>query len=287
MAAIDEAVALGVTMLDTAEVYAAGASETIIGRWFATRPRSMAPAVRIATKVAPPWFHNSDERLDSAYIAGAFERSLERLGTDRVELLMIHAPDDTTPVEDTIEALEAIRASGRAVRIGACNLDAAHLHAALDAAEKLGVAGYQVIQNGFNLLFVNQDRDVQAICAERGLAYTAYSPLGGGVLTGKYRPGEPPPEGTRLASFPQSYPELLTPAVHDAIEQLRRAAIDRGWSCGALALAWVLHHDAVTACIPGPARTAPHLAVADEALRCEVDADLHAEITDWFLTALG
>ncbi|MGH8972303.1 MAG: aldo/keto reductase [Acidimicrobiia bacterium] len=285
-ATLDEAVALGITLFDTAAGYAGGASETTIGRWLAQRDLSTTADVRIATKVAPAWVSGGDERFDTAFIAAAFERSLERLGVNGVELLMIHGPDDSTPVEDTIEAVESIRASGRALRLGACNLDAAQLLTALDASEKLGVAGYEVIQNGYHLLFVDEDREVQAICAERGLAYTAYSPLAGGALTGKYRPGQPAPEGTRLALRPHGYDALLTPAVHEAIDRLRLAAAERGLSCGALALAWLLHDHAVAALITGPARNAPHLGLATEALRFDMDPDLHAEIGDWFRSAL-
>jgi 1-deoxyxylulose-5-phosphate synthase len=286
LATMDEAVELGVTMFDTAERYANGASESMIGRWLAERPTPVTQSVGITTKVAPAWMSGRDESFDTTFIAAAVAGSLTRLGVDGVELLMIHGPDDSTPLEDTLVALEALREAGQTAHVGACNLDAARLRAALDAADRLGVIGYEVLQNGYSLLTVDEDRDVQAICVERGLAYTAYSPLAGGVLSGKYSRHRPAPPNTRLALRPDGVDELLTPAMHDAIDRLRAAAVERGVSCGALALTWLTHHDAVTALISGPARSAPHLGLAAEALRVELSPKQHAEITAWFRHAL-
>ena len=126
---------------------------------------------------------------------------------------------------------------------------------------------------------------MRSICRERGLAFSAYSPLAGGVLTGKYRRDEPPPPGTRLDLRPEGFDQLLTPAVHDAIHGLAAAAEARGVSPGALALAWLIHHDDVTALITGPGRTAPHLTVAAEALRVELDHETASELTEAFCSA--
>ena len=269
-ATMDEAVELGITMFDTAERYASGASEAMIGRWLAERPPSVTHSVRITTKVAPAWMSGRDEPFDTTYITAAVAGCLTRLGVDGVELLMVHGPDDSTPVEDTLVALESLREADQAAHVGACNLDAGRLRIALDAAERLGVIGYEVVQNGYSLLAVDEDTEVQAICVERDLAYTAYSPLGGGALTGKYHRNRPPPPNTRLALRPDGVDELLTPAVHDAIDRLRDAAAERAVSCGALALAWLIHCEAIAALISGPARSAPHLGLAAEALRVEL-----------------
>ncbi|MGH2576389.1 MAG: aldo/keto reductase, partial [Actinomycetota bacterium] len=130
------------------------------------------------------------------------------------------------------------------------------------------------------------EAELAPLCEQEGIGVIPYSPLAAGFLTGKYRPGQPAPEGTRLALRPHGYDALLTPAVHEAIDRLRLAAAERGLSCGALALAWLLHDDAVAALITGPARNAPHLGLATEALRFDMDPDLHAEIGDWFRSAL-
>lgn len=284
--ALDEAVGLGITLLDTAERYAGGASEIMIGRWLAERDSQVTGSVRIATKVAPGYFGGSDARFDAAFLETKFAGSLQRLGVESVELLFTHAPDDATPIEETLEGLEAIRASGRCRQLGACNVDAAQLTAALDAAQRLGISGYQVVQNGYSLLQPEQDRAVRSICAERDVAFTPYSPLAGGALTGKYRRNAGPPPDSRLALRPDGVDELLTPAVHDAIDRLREAAEGRhGVDCGALALAWLLHRSDLGAPVIGPARRAPHLALAASALAVALSDAEVTEIASWFASA--
>jgi aryl-alcohol dehydrogenase-like predicted oxidoreductase len=210
--------------------------------------------VRLSTKVAPPLVDGPGGRFDGGFLEERFSGSLERLGVDRVEFLLTHAPDDGTPIEETLEGLEAIRASGRCRYVGACNVDAAQLSAALDAAARLGITGYQVVQNGFSLLRPQDDQAVRSICAERDLAFTPFSPLAGGALTGKYQRGVSPPRDSRMALRPDGVDELLTPTVFDAIDRLRAEADRHSVECGALALAWLLHHRHVTSVVTGPAR---------------------------------
>ena len=149
--------------------------------------------------------------------------------------MLLHAPDDTTPIEDSLEALESIRQSGRAEHVGACNLDAAQLLAALAAAERLGFGATSVVQNPFNLLAIGDGR-VQAICVERGIAFTAYSPLAAGALTGKYRRGERPPDGTRLALRPDGYDTMLSP--RSTTPSTSSATTPPGWGCRAARSPW-------------------------------------------------
>lgn len=160
-ATMDEAVRLGITLFDTAERYAGGASEIMIGRWLVERDSTVTDRVRLATKVAPLDVDESGGGFDAAFLEEKFSGSLRRLGVDRVEFLLTHAPDDSTPIEATLEGLEAIRGSGRCRYVGACNVDARQLSAALDAAERLGVRGYQVVQNGYSLLGPEDDRVVR------------------------------------------------------------------------------------------------------------------------------
>jgi len=282
-ATMDEAVGLGITLFDTAERYAGGASEIVIGRWLVKRDSAVSDRVRLATKVAPPDVTGSGSRFDAALLEEKFSGSLQRLGVDTVEFLLTHAPDEGTPIEETLEGLEAIRASGRCRYVGACNVDAGQLTAALDAAERLGISGYQVVQNGYSLLEPHDDRAVRSICAGRGLAFTPFSPLAGGALTAKYLRGVTPPPDSRMALRPDGVDELLTPAVYDAIDRLRSDAEHRhGVECGALALAWLLHHRDVTAVVTGPSRRSPHLELAAQAADVVLsDADF-AEIESWF-----
>lgn len=285
LATLDEAAALGITVLDTAERYAAGASETMIGRWLAERDRSVTGPVRITTKVAPPSASGRDGPFDDSFVEPIFAGSLERLGVDSVDWLLIHAPDEATPVEATLEALESVRSSGRCDHVGACNLDAGQLRSALAAADRLGISGYELVQNSYSLLNPDDETEVRSICHEHRLAFTAYSALAGGVLTGKYRRGEPPPPDTRLDLRPEGFDELLTPAVHDAIDGLAVAAQARGISAGALALAWLMQHHDVTALITGPGRAEPHLQVAGEALRVMLDDEILTDLTESFRSA--
>lgn len=280
---LDEAVELGITLLDTAYGYALGASEAMIGRWLADRSSQQREEIRLSTKIAPPQRAEAVRPFDHAFLEERFSDSLERLGVDAVELLFTHAPDDATPVEVTLEGLEAIRESGRCRGLGASNVDPAELSNALDAAERLGLVGYEVVQNSYSLLSPGDDEVVRSICAERGLGYTAFSPLAGGVLTGKYRRDVPPPPDTRMALRPEGFDEKLTPAAYGAIDRLRAIAEDRHRvECGALALAWLLHCGDVAAVVTGPARRSPHLGLAAQALQLQLSDSELAEIESWF-----
>lgn len=285
MAALDEAAALGITMLDTAERYAAGASETMIGRWLAEREPAITSPIRITTKVAPAGVSGGDDPFDAAFIDPIIAQSLERLGGDHVDWLLTHAPDDSTPIETTLEALEAIRASGRCRHVGGCNLDARQLREALDTAERLGITGYELVQNSYSLLQPDAEAPVRRLCHERDVAFVAFSALAGGVLTGKYRRDEPPATGTRLALRPEGFDEMMTPRVHDAIEALAATAGELGVPPGSLALAWLAHRDDVTALITGPSRSAPHVELAAHAIELHLADDVVAELTERFRAA--
>jgi aryl-alcohol dehydrogenase-like predicted oxidoreductase len=198
---------------------------------------------------------------------------------------MSHAPCPSTPIEETVEAFAAVIESNRAGHVGCCNVGAGELVAALDAAERLGVPGFGWVQNGFSLLSPDEDREVRAVCRERGLGYTPVSPLAGGVLTGKYRRGEPFPADSRMALRPEG--RALTEATHDALDRLRAAAQMRGVGCGALALAWVMAHPDCTAPVVGPAREAPHLAHVAQAMAIDLTLQQHDDLAHLFAAAGG
>lgn len=290
-AAMDEAASLGIVLFDTAERYAAGESERIIGRWFASRPAAVTDPVRISTKVGPPWLDREEGDFDVDYIEPIFSGSLERLGVEAVDVLYTHAPDDhaarpsgyePVPIEVTLEALETIRATNRVRRIGASNIDAPQLTEAIEAADRMGVTGYEVIQNGFNLLAPKRDADVRRVAQEHGLAYTAYSALASGILTGKYRRDAPPPKGSLVDL---GYLDTVNAAVHDAMDALRAVADVRGAEPGVLALAWLMAHPDVAAFTTAPSRTPPHLSLIAEAMNCEVDPGDAARWSAWFAAA--
>ena len=285
-AALDEALALGIDVLDTAERYADGESERTIGEWLRQRPRELTKEVRIATKVAPPTADGVEgTRFDRTYIESKLQTSLERLGLERVTFYLSHAPDKTTPIEETVEGFAAVIDAGRVGHIGCCNVGAEELIESLNAAERLGVPRFEWVQNGFSLLSPNDDREVRAVCRERGLGYTPFSPLAGGVLTGKYVRGEPFPQGTRMALRPEAHAQMMTDAVHDALDRLRGAAAEHSVSCAGLALAWLMAHPDCTAPVVGPSRAAPHLDHLAEALNVVLAPEEHAKIASWFEVA--
>ena len=193
---------------------------------------------------------------------------------------MAHAPCPITPVAKTVEAFAAVKESGRADRLGCCNVGPEQLRAYLDEAERRGVPGFTWVQNGFSLLAPDDDREIRSICRERGLVYSPFSPLGGGVLTGKYRRGEPFPPGTRMALRPDG--RTLSDETHDALDRLRALADARGASSAAVALAWIFDHPDCAAPVVGPSRSAPHLGHISEALAVELSEQDRAELTRMF-----
>jgi 1-deoxyxylulose-5-phosphate synthase len=283
---LDEGLALGVTVLDTAERYAEGESERVIGEWLHRQPADVRAGLHIATKVAPPFADGDAGQLfDRVFVERKLAASLERLGVPSVTFYLSHAPDRGTPIERTLEGFAAVVESGQVRNIGCCNVDASQLREALDASDRLGLPAFEWVQNSFSLLAPDEEREVRAICAERSLGFTPFSPLAGGALTGKYKRGELFPEGTRLALRPEGVTELLSDRIYDALDRLGAEADRCGASTAALALAWMLAHPDCTAPVVGPARTAPHLGHAREALALELSPGTISEMASWFSAA--
>ena len=283
---MDEAVRIGLHWWDTAERYADGASEAMIGAWLSSRPQELADSIQIATKVAPASLTGDrDQRFDRQYIASRFEASLLRLRRPRVALYLAHAPCGVTPIEDVVEGFAAILESGRAQRVGCCNVDPRGLMAALGAADRLGVRGFEWVQNSFSLMDPGADRELRAICREHGIVYSPYSPLAGGILTGKYRRGEAFPSDSRMALRPDG--RSLSSGTHDALDLLREMADEKGASCAAIGLAWVLGHPECGAPVVGPSRDAPHLSHVCEAQRIELNDDERLRLEDAFGAAVA
>jgi aryl-alcohol dehydrogenase-like predicted oxidoreductase len=243
-ALMDAAWELGITAFDTADAYGGGRSETWIGRWMAARGRRPS----LTTKV----FHSvvgdpADRGLACERILRQIGGSFERLGVDRVDAYLVHEPDPDTPIAETMEAFGELLRADRIGSIGASNIDRAWLE------EALSVAPVSVVQNSYSLLD-RESEDVLSLCAERGLAFTAFGPLAGGWLTGKYRRGEPPPAGSRMTLRPDPYVHLDHNAVYDGLDRFEEAARDRDVDMPTLALAWLFSDPRVTAVVVGPRR---------------------------------
>jgi aryl-alcohol dehydrogenase-like predicted oxidoreductase len=224
-AVVEAALEAGVTFFDTAEVYGnGGGSERLLGELLEGR----RDQVVIATKFA--W--EADVGLGSAEnVRSSIAGSLERLRTDYVDLYYLHRPDSTTPLTETLGALDELVREGKVRAIGCSNFSAEQLGEADRVAREQGTARFTVIQNHYNLLRRDADADVLPLCRDLGVSFVPYFPLASGLLTGKYRRGEPAPEGTRLAG------REIDQTQFDRIEALARFAEERGHTPGELAIA--------------------------------------------------
>jgi aryl-alcohol dehydrogenase-like predicted oxidoreductase len=252
-ALMDRAWDEGINYFDTADSYGGGVSETIVGAW--VKERKVRDQLILSTKVgyAVPGGPN-DQGLSRRHLTQAIEGSLRRLQTDHVDLYVTMEPDPKTRVEETLEAMNDLMHAGKVRHIGASNVTAPQLRESLAVSDRLEVHRYQSVQNGFSLLERAMENDVLPLAAEERMAVTPFSPTSGGLLTGKYRYGEAPPPGSRVELRPQPYQHLMTARTFQAIDALRAAAAERGVDTGALALAWVLSHPAVTSVLIGPRR---------------------------------
>ena len=192
-AVVDAALDVGVTFFDTAEVYGNGGdSERFLGEVLEGRRNQAVLATKFGW--GQKWGNGAAE-----YIRGAIEGSLERLRTDYVDLYYQHKPDPSTPIAETLGALDGLVRDGKARAIGCSNCSAGQLAEADRVARELGTARFTVLQNHYSLLERRDDEAVLPLCRELGVSYIPYFPLASGLLTGKYRRGEPAPAGTRLA----------------------------------------------------------------------------------------
>jgi aryl-alcohol dehydrogenase-like predicted oxidoreductase len=257
-ALMDAAWESGLVHFDTADAYGGGRSEQAIGRWI--RSRGVRP--RLTTKTFNPMQAGADHGLDPDRIARQLRSSLDRLGVDRVDLYLAHDFDPAVPLAETVGAFRAAQADGLIGAFGVSNFDARQLAAALDVP---GTGAPQAIQNSYSLLARQDEAEVLPLCAERGVAYLAFSPLAGGWLTGKYRRGAAYPAGSRMTQRPEPYQEFLNDRTFEALARLQAIAADRGTSLAGLALAWLLAGDRVAQIVIGPGRP-EHLASAAEAL---------------------
>jgi aryl-alcohol dehydrogenase-like predicted oxidoreductase len=267
---MDSAWELGITTFDTADAYGGGQSETMIGKWMASR--GVRP--EIATKTFNPMAEGEDHGLARTRITRQIESSLDRLGTDAVDVYLAHDFDPDVPVEETVATFEGLVQLKLIRAYGVSNFDAKQL------GEILGRGKPALVQNSYSLLDRTDEGGVAQLCAELGIAYTPYGPLAGGWLTGKYRRDEPVPEGSRMAMRPEPYEHLRRPETFTALERFAKFATRRGVEPATLAIAWLLAQPWVTAVVVGPRRP-KHLEPALQALErplSKAEADEVAEL---------
>jgi aryl-alcohol dehydrogenase-like predicted oxidoreductase len=275
-ALMDAAFANGITLFDTANSYGGGRSEQWIGKWLASR--RVRDEIVLSTKVRNPMGPGPDEcGLSAGHIRQQIEASLRRLGTDRVDLYLAHAPDPSVPIEETLAAFDELIAAGKVRHAGLSNYRGAEVAEAVRAASERGLAPPVNLQSNYNLLEREVAGDAFAVCARHGIGFTAYGPLAGGWLSGKYRAGQPFPAGSRMTLRPDPYRHLLTDGTFKTIENLESTAQRRGLSLATLSLAWALTEPAVSAIVIGPRRPeqlAPALAALDVTLTPRERAEL-------------
>jgi aryl-alcohol dehydrogenase-like predicted oxidoreductase len=259
---MDRACDAGVNFFDTANAYGGGRSEAYIGRWLKAKGSAVRQQLLLSSKVFNPVGSGPNDRgLSRRHIFGQVDESLSRLQTDRLDMYLIHEPDPETPLDETLRALEDIVRMGKVLYVGASNIEAWRLARGLWISDKAGLCRFEWIQNSFSLLDRSAEREMFPLCADQGVGFTAFSPLAGGWLTGKYRAGAAYPQDSRMTLRPEPYRHLEQDAVFRGLAALGDEARGLGVEMSALAIAWVLHHPRLDAAIVGP-RTVRHLEAA-------------------------
>lgn len=247
---VDAALDAGVTLFDTADVYGGTRSERLLG---AALGRRRDEAV-VATKFGMP-AGDGPGGAAPAYVRSACEASLRRLGTDRIDLYQLHVPDDSVPIEDTLGALDELVHEGKVREIGCSNFDGARMDAAAAAAASRGVTAFASVQNQLHLLDRRSEADLLAGAERNGLGILPYFPLASGLLTGKYRRDEAPPDGTRLAGWDdQRRAREMAGEAFDVVERLEAYARGQGHTLLELAMSWLAGLARMASIIAGATR---------------------------------
>jgi aryl-alcohol dehydrogenase (NADP+) len=283
-AILDRAFEAGITFLDCADVYPLGGSgpevgrtEEIVGRWLQGKRDEMI----VATKCVGPmgtqrWNRGSSRK----HIRDAVDASLRRLQTDHIDLYQLHGPDPSTPIEETLSALDDQVRAGKVGYIGCSNFAAWQVALAVGRSEALGLARFDCVQPRYNLLYRRNELELFPLCEQEGIGVIPYNPIAGGLLSGKHQASAAPTEGTRftLGSAGGRYQDRYW---HDrqfsTVDQLKLLAEDSGMPLVTMAVAWCLAQPAVTSPIIGASRP-EQLDASIAALDVELSADVMARI---------
>jgi aryl-alcohol dehydrogenase-like predicted oxidoreductase len=271
---VDQCLEAGVNVIDTADVYSGGLSEEIVGEVLEGRRDD----VLVATKVRMPMGPGpNDAGLSRHHILSGCEASLRRLRTDHIDLYQVHEWDGLTPLEETLEALDLLVTTGKVRYVGASNYAGWQLMKALGTADRTGLPRFVSQQIYYSLQARDAEYELIPAAVDQGLGVLVWSPLAGGLLSGKYRRGQQPPAGSRQLTDWNEPPVYDQETLYDTVEVLVSIGADRGVSAAQVALAYVLGRPAVTSVVIG-ARTseqlADNLAAADLSLTQEERAKL-------------
>ena len=280
-AILDKAFDAGITFIDTADVYPlagglelAGTTERFVGTWLKGKRERAVIASKAGNRVGPaPW----DQGLSRKHLLDAIDATLRRLGTEYVDIYYLHLPDPNTPIDETLEALDAIVKSGRARYIGCSNFLAYQIARALGRSDLRGLARYACVQPRYNLLYRKPELELLPLCRDEGLAVVPFNPLAGGLLTGKHDRARVPASGRfKVTQYQDRY---WHDREFDAVAEIAPLAERAGVSLATLAVAWVLANPIVTAPIIGasdPAQLDATLGAAEWSLPADVKAQLDA-----------
>jgi aryl-alcohol dehydrogenase-like predicted oxidoreductase len=268
-AVVEAALEEGATFFDTADIYGGdGASEALLGQVLDGRRERVV----LATKFGMDMGDGRGPRGSRQYILEEVEDSLARLRTDAIDVYWYHEPDDVTPIAETLGALDQLVCEGKVRAIGASNFSAEQIEEADAVAKERGLTRFTAVQNQYSLLAREDDRDVLPTCERLGLAFIPYFPLASGLLTGKYRRGEPPPPGTRLAERDR----IATDEQFDLLDELTAFAQERGVSMLELAIGGLLAKPVIASVIAGATKPEQVHANAAAARWTPTDEDVAA-----------
>ena len=252
LALLDHARQIGLTRFDTANTYGGGESERALGEWLGAQGAGYRAGVQIATKVGNP---NGTTKgatpLGRSEVALHLDESLRRLGLERIDLYYLHEFDHVTPIDETLEALDRALGAGKIAAFGVSNATMKDLTGVLNLATGPLRRAFTHVQNQFNLIEQGDLAEMIPLCQAESLNYVAFSPLAGGLLSGKYRAGQAAAQG-RLKDAPSFYDHLLTPATFAAIDGLRERAAREGWTVPGAALRFILDTPGVESLIIAP-----------------------------------
>jgi aryl-alcohol dehydrogenase-like predicted oxidoreductase len=251
---IDRAIDLGINFLDTANVYSQGESEEIVGEAIEGRRDELV----VATKVYGPMREGPNgQGLSRKHILKQADKSLDRLGTDYIDLYQIHRWDDTTPIEETLSALDHLVNEGKVRYIGASTMPNWKFQRALYTADVENYERFVCMQPEYNAVDRHEEANLLPVCEAEGVGVIPWSPLAGGFLTGKYERDSDPEEGLR-ADADEYTQNRFTDENWDVLNEIRDIASEKEASPAQVSLAWLLHKEVVNAPIIGP-RTIEHL----------------------------
>jgi aryl-alcohol dehydrogenase (NADP+) len=284
-AILDAAAGHGITFLDTANAYPLGGkvedmgrTEEILGKWLKSKREQFVVATKCSGKMGHAAWQQGTSRK---HVMSAIDDSLKRLGTDYVDLYQVHHFDAVTPVDETVEAFDAVVKAGKARYVGVSNYHAYRVARALGRAEALRLTKPVSVQPRYNLLFREVERELLPLCSEENLAVIPYNPLAAGLLTGKHQRGAPPAGtrftlGTAAKTYTERYWKEREFATVDAFLELAKEA---GLEPATLAVAWVLANPAITAPLIGASRP-DQLNASVAALEVRLEAGLKAKLDE-------